>query len=295
MDRPLTGVTVVSLAVNLPGPAAAHRFHRLGASVTKVEPPSGDPLALAAPGYYAHFTDGQQTVTLNLKDEAGRRELDGYLRNADLLITSHRPRALAGLGLDWDTLHVRYPQLSQVAIVGSEGNDADTPGHDLTYQAQAGTIAVSGGVPVMPILPVADLGGAERAVADGLAALFRARMSGEGQFRETGLAQVVDDFAASTRFGLSGSGAVLGGGFPLYGMYPARDGYIAVAAIEPHFAVALAEAMGLESPLEVTVDQLTDFFREHSVDYWSRWALEHELPVTGVRDGQTGDGQTTRR
>lgn len=287
MDRPLTGVNVVSLAVNLPGPAAAHRFHRLGASVTKVEPPTGDPLALAAPGYYAHFTEGQQTVTLDLKDEAGQRELHGYLGAADLLITSHRPRALVRLGLGWETLHGRYPQLSQVAIVGSEGDDADTPGHDLTYQAQAGTIAMSGDGPVMPSLPVADLGGAERAVADGLAAVFRARMSGEGQFREVGLAQVVDDFAASTRFGLAGPGAVLGGGFPLYGMYPAQDGFVAVAAIEPHFAVALAEAMGLGSPLEVTADQLRDFFGEHSVDYWSRWALDHELPVVGVRDGQT--------
>ncbi|MDN5682477.1 CoA transferase [Corynebacterium glyciniphilum] len=288
MDRPLTGVNVVSLAVNLPGPAAAHRFHRLGASVTKVEPPTGDPLALAAPGYYAHFTEGQQIVTLDLKDEAGQRKLHGYLGAADLLITSHRPRALVRLGLGWETLHGRYPQLSQVAIVGSEGDDADTPGHDLTYQAQAGTIAMSGDGPVMPSLPVADLGGAERAVADGLAAVFRARMSGEGHFREVGLAQVVDDFAASTRFGLAGPGAVLGGGFPLYGMYPAHDGFVAVAAIEPHFAVALAEAMGLGSPLEVTADQLRDFFSERSVGYWSRWALDHELPVVGVRDGQTG-------
>ncbi len=47
--QPLDGVTVVSLAVNLPGPLATARLAQLGADVTKVEPPAGDPLAVGAP------------------------------------------------------------------------------------------------------------------------------------------------------------------------------------------------------------------------------------------------------
>jgi alpha-methylacyl-CoA racemase len=285
MEQPLSGVNVVSLAVNLPGPAAARRLRQLGASVTKVEPPSGDPLALAAPDYYEFFTDGQETVTVDLKSADGQRELDRHLGDADLLVTSHRPRALARLGLDWTSLHMRYPRLSQLAIVGSHGEGADTPGHDLTYQAQAGTIAAVEGVPVLPALPVADLGGAERAVADGVAALFHARRTGEGMFVEVGLAQVVDDFAACRRFGLSGPGAPLGGGLPLYGMYPARDGYVAVAAIEPHFAVALADAVGSDSPLSITAEALTDFFAEETVGHWEAWAEEKDIPLAVVRTG----------
>ncbi|WP_420098018.1 CoA transferase [Corynebacterium sp.] len=285
MERALTGVTVVSLAVNLPGPAAARRLRQLGAAVTKVEPPSGDPLALAAPDYYAHFCDGQDTVTLDLKTGEGQHTLHGYLEAADLLLTSHRPRALARLGLDWPTLHRRHPRLSQVAIVGTEGVDADVPGHDLTYQAQAGTIAVSDGVPVMPAVPLADLGGAERAVAAGAAALFHTARTGEGTFTEVGLAEVVDDFAASTRLGLSGPGAVLGGGFPLYGVYPARDGFVALAAIEPHFALALSTLMGLSSPLEITAEQLTAFFAAESVQHWTSWAAEHDLPLAALDNG----------
>lgn len=285
MDQPLSDVAVVSLAVNLPGPAATRRLRQLGASVTKVEPPSGDPLAFAAPDYYRFFAEGQETVTVDLKSADGQRELDSYLSDADLLVTSHRPRALARLGLDWATLHARYPRLSQVAIVGSHGEDADTPGHDLTYQAQAGTIAVAEGTPVLPALPVADLGGAERAVADGVVALFHAARTGEGMFVEVGLAQVVDDFAASRRFGLSAPGGPLGGGLPLYGMYPARDGYVAVAAIEPHFAVALADAVGSDSPLSVTVDTLTDFFAAESVGHWQAWAAERDVPLAVVRTG----------
>ncbi|MEY8567046.1 CoA transferase [Corynebacteriaceae bacterium 7-707] len=285
MNHPLTGVTVVSLAVNLPGPAAARRLRLLGASVTKVEPPSGDPLALAAPDYYEHFTHGQRRVTLDLKTGEGQRELHGHLDEADLLLTSHRPRALSRLGLDWHTLHGKYPRLSQVAIVGSAGDGADTPGHDLTYQAQAGTIATTGDGPVMPTLPLADLGGAERAVADGVAALFRARNTGEGTYAEVGLAEVVDDFAASRRFGLSGPGTPLGGGMPLYGLYPARDGHVALAAIEPHFAVALAAELGLDSPFEVTAEALTDFFAAEPVGHWSAWAQEKDIPLAVVRGG----------
>ncbi|MDN6387940.1 MAG: CoA transferase, partial [Corynebacterium sp.] len=197
-DELLAGVRVVSMAVNLPGPVAAHRLRGLGASVTKVEPPSGDPLSLVAPEYYAHLAAGQDVVALDLKSTAGSERLHTLLQDADLLVTSHRPRALAALGLDWEDLHARHPHLSQVAITGSPGEAADTPGHDLTYQAAAGTIARHDGVPGMPTLPAADLGGAARAVADGIAAVLRAQRTGQGHHVEVALSGVVDDFAAST-------------------------------------------------------------------------------------------------
>src|SRR4051794_29898571 len=47
--RPLGGIQVVSLALNVPGPAAAARLCRLGAALAKVEPPGGDPLASGCP------------------------------------------------------------------------------------------------------------------------------------------------------------------------------------------------------------------------------------------------------
>lgn len=282
---PLAGVKVVSLAVNLPGPVAAHRFTQLGAEVIKVEPPSGDPLALAAPEYYRSLFAGQEVITADLKSDEGAGRLAGLLDGADLLVTSNRLRALAKLGLDWDSLHRRYPRLSQVAIVGHPGADADIPGHDLTYQADAGTVASSGTPPTpqIPMVPVADLGGAERAVTEGVAALFIAAKSGEGRFVEVGLAEVVEDFAATLRFGLSGPGTVLGGGYPTYGIYAAQDGHVALAAIEPHFAATLATLMGLDSPFDVTEEALTSFFATDTVEHWCTWAREHGLPLTGVR------------
>ena len=105
--RPLDGMRAVSLAVNVPGPTAAAGLVALGASVTKVEPPAGDPLAAAHPAWYDELRAGQQVVTLDLKQEADRTGLEGLLETADLLLTSNRPGALARLGLAWPVLHAR--------------------------------------------------------------------------------------------------------------------------------------------------------------------------------------------
>ncbi|PZO99254.1 MAG: CoA transferase [Corynebacterium urealyticum] len=171
----LRGVNVLSLAPNLPGPIAAHRLAEMGAKVTKIEGPTGDLMAQAAPKYYEWLCEGQQVVALNLKEEADRGTLQELLSTCDVLITSSRPAALARLGLAWDELHAAYPRLCQVAIVGHSGDDADLAGHDLTYQAHAGTLLP----PAMPTVPVADLAGAELAVQAALALLL-GRSAGEG-------------------------------------------------------------------------------------------------------------------
>src|SRR5947209_14488954 len=77
-SSPLQGVRVVSLCINTPGPVAASRLQRLGATVIKIEPPSGDPLKNFAPGWYESLATGQTVITLDLKDPKGRGELDQF-------------------------------------------------------------------------------------------------------------------------------------------------------------------------------------------------------------------------
>src|SRR5205807_554987 len=79
---------------------------------------------------------------------------------ADLLLTATRPKALARLGLSWTQLQERLPRLSQVAIVGYPVPRHDVPGHDLTYQAQAGLVEP----PALPRACTADWGGAQEVV-----------------------------------------------------------------------------------------------------------------------------------
>ena len=172
---PLRGVWVLTLAVNLPGPVAASRLATMGASVVKIEPLGGDPLARMNPDYYEGLNAGQEVVRLDLKDPKDRASLHGWLEETDLLLTASRPAALGRLGLSWPELHVCFPRLCHVAIVGHPPPDEDAPGHDLTYQASFGTFAP----PELPRVLVADLAGAERAVSAALSLLL-ARERGQG-------------------------------------------------------------------------------------------------------------------
>src|SRR5512132_4159071 len=103
-DRPMAGMRVVSLAVNLPGPLTAARYVELGAHVTKVVPPTGDPLFFVSPEWHDNLKEDQEVLTLDLKAEAGQAHLAQLLVEADVLLTATRPAALARLGLDWSDL-----------------------------------------------------------------------------------------------------------------------------------------------------------------------------------------------
>ncbi|GAB3579713.1 CoA transferase [Calidifontibacter terrae] len=273
--RPLDGLRIVSLAINLPGPAAAARLAELGAHVTKIEPPSGDPLALGAPDYYRQLVGGQQVVTLDLKDAAARESLWNTLAESDLLLTSSRPSALARLGLDWSSLHARLPQLSQVAIVGHPGPEAEIAGHDLTYQATVGTLSP----PQLPIVPIADLAGAERAVADGVAALLFAQRTGAGSYREVALSDVAATMAQPAKHGLTTRGGILSGALPQYSLYAASDGFVALAALEAHFWTGLLEQLRITG----TPAELVAVFKTRSAAEWEAWGHDHGLPIAAVR------------
>jgi len=76
---PLRGVRVLSLALNLPGPAALMRLAQMGARCTKINPPAGDPMQHYTPGGYDLLHDGVQQKTLDLKTPAGQASLQKLL------------------------------------------------------------------------------------------------------------------------------------------------------------------------------------------------------------------------
>jgi crotonobetainyl-CoA:carnitine CoA-transferase CaiB-like acyl-CoA transferase len=269
-DGLLAGLRIVSTAINLPGPAAAARLVELGASVTKVEPPGGDPLEAASPELYTRLAAGQDVLQLDLKDDAGRARLDGLLAAADALLTSSRPSALARLGLGREELAARHPQLVHVAIVGHPAPGQERPGHDLTYVAEHGLVSP----PALPQVPVADLGGAERA-ATAVVALLLARERGGGQrYAEVALADAASFFALPHEYGLTTPGGPLGGGSPFYGLYGANGGWIALAALEPRFRERLETEFGGVPA--------ADSFAARTPAEWEAWAAERDLPLAAL-------------
>lgn len=274
MAASLTGVRVVSLATNLPGPVAAARLATLGASVVKVEPPAGDALAVADPEWYRELAAGQQVRGIDLKSETGRAQVPELLAKTDVLLTASRPAALARLGLSWPDLSSEFPRLCQVAIVGHSGMEADNPGHDLTYQAEAGLLDG----PTMPRVPYADLAGAERAVSEVCAALLNRALHGTTEYREVPLAEIASELAAPWRHGLTGPGSPLGDGDPAYGTYAAQEGYVAVACLERHFRRRLFKELGVDG----TRASLERVFRKGTACAWEKWANDRDLPLVRI-------------
>jgi crotonobetainyl-CoA:carnitine CoA-transferase CaiB-like acyl-CoA transferase len=272
-SAPLAGFRVISLAINLPGPLACARLRGLGAEVTKIEPPSGDPLAAAAPAWYDELTRGQRIAALDLKSAVGRATLEDLLADADLLLTATRLSALARLGLGWEGIHARHPRLCHVVIVGDA--ETDGPGHDLTYAAQAGLLTP----PHLPRSVFVDLAGAERAVATALALLMARARDGAGRFAAIALSTVADELAAPLRHGLTAPDGVLGGGAAVYGLYRAKEGWIAVAALEPAFAARLADALGVDVTDRRALEAA---FLARTAAEWEAWARARDLPLAAV-------------
>ena len=258
------------MALNTPGPLAVSRLRDEGASVVKVEPPEGDPLHASCASWYAELHREITVERLDLKQDNGRTRMVHLLRDADLFVASQRPSALGRLQLDAETLlssRIGAVRLRHLNIVG-ELTRPEVPGHDLTYLARAGLL---GGE--MPKTLMADVLGSERAFS---AALLLLRQP-PGARAEVGLYDSLAPLIAPLRHGLTKSDGILGGGLPAYGIYEARVGRVAVAALEPHFRARLYEELGLEMSSE-----LTEIFKTRTASAWEEWALERDLPISAA-------------
>jgi crotonobetainyl-CoA:carnitine CoA-transferase CaiB-like acyl-CoA transferase len=281
---PLSGLRILSLALNLPGPAALMRCRRMGAACVKIEPPAGDPMGRYNPRAYAELHEGVQVLQGDLKTAEGQELLQRELARTDVLLTSFRPSALQKLGLGWAALHARHPSLSQVAIVGAPGARAEEPGHDLTYLADNGLVP---GLE-LPATLYADMGGSLMAAEAVLQAALR-RHSGdaqaEGLYLEVALSDAAAYLGLPRRWGLTEPTGAVGGAHAGYRIYPCKDGRVAVAALEPHFAATLCALAGVATSdmkamfAPATHAQVAAFFASQTRAELDFLAIEKDLPL----------------
>ncbi|MEV7886701.1 CaiB/BaiF CoA transferase family protein [Streptomyces sp. NPDC002817] len=164
---PLSGVTVVALEQAVSAPLCTRVLCDLGARVIKVENPDGGDSARhidnVVNGQAAHFVwvnRGKESVTLDLKSEAGMAVLHRLLDRADVLVSNLTPGTTAKLGLAPDDLETRHPDLIAVEIdgYGQGGPLSHKRAYDLLVQAESGVCAITGhpGAPAKPGPPIAD-------------------------------------------------------------------------------------------------------------------------------------------
>ncbi|TWO71871.1 CoA transferase [Caenimonas sedimenti] len=286
---PLHGIRILSLALNLPGPAALMRCRRMGADCSKIEPPAGDPMAHYQKGAYTELHEGVKVLTADLKSQDGQQVLHRQLAKTDVLLTSFRPSALQKLGLGWKELHSRHPALSQVAIVGAPGARAEEPGHDLTYLADNGLVP---GLE-LPATLYADMSGSLMASEAVLQAALRKqeRYAGtgdphpEGVYLEVALADAARYMALPRHWGLTQPSGAVGGAHAGYRVYPCKDGRVAVAALEPHFAARLCAAAGVAASdiramlSPQTREAIAAFFASRTRGELDQLAAREDLPL----------------
>ncbi|MDR0386585.1 MAG: CoA transferase [Treponema sp.] len=200
--RPLEGVKVVELSTFIAVPACGRYMADLGASVIKVEPPKGDAVR------YLSFNEGRvangkptgdlenttfdlenagkECIALDLKTKDGRDVMEKLIAGADVFMSNTRDRALSKMGLDYESLKVKYPKLvyGYVSGFGEKGPDKDLPGFDYTsYFARSGilnTMFDKDHVPMNFIQGFGDQQAGMYLSSGIIAALYKARNTGKG-------------------------------------------------------------------------------------------------------------------
>lgn len=194
---PLSGVKVVELCEWVAAPATVRVLSEMGAEIMKVEPLHGDAQRTQGPGFGCDQTDTEDPtidlnntnknwLALNLKSEEGAEAMQKLLSQADVFVNNLRDKALVKLGLDYATLHEKYPQLiwAQMRGYGEHGAEADTPGFDAVCWAARGGVAnvfrEDGESPAIPPQAFGDYNAASIMAGGILAALFNRTRTGEG-------------------------------------------------------------------------------------------------------------------
>jgi crotonobetainyl-CoA:carnitine CoA-transferase CaiB-like acyl-CoA transferase len=294
MVQALSGLKVLDLSMNLPGPYMTWLLAMLGAEIVKIENPVGGDYARALGSrgqespYFAAVNRNKKSVTLNLKHPEGKRIFFDLLDHYDTLVEGFRPGTMERLGLGYTDTSARNPRLIQVSITGYGHNGPNRlrAGHDLNYLSLAGIIGMTGtrdGQPAVPGVQIADLaGGALFGLVGLLAAVIQRESTGRGQFVDTAMFDGSLSLATMVFAGV-GTGLetplpgkmLLNGRFPCYGLYKTSDGqFVSLGAIEPKFWVNFCEAAGRPDLLngqyagEDVVSEVAALFQSRTRDEW---------------------------
>jgi alpha-methylacyl-CoA racemase len=262
MPGPLAGLIVTELAGLGPAPFCGMVLSDLGAEVIKIDRIGGQALPIGSIDNDV-LNRGKQSISVNLKDEAGIEVVLRTVARSDALIEGFRPGVAERLGVGPAQALARNPALvyGRMTGWGQTGPLAAMAGHDIDYIALSGALHSVGPTeqPYPPLNLVGDFGGGGMVLALGLlAAVIHARESGQGQVVD---AAMVDGSALlmASHHGYLADGwwrderanNLLDGAAPFYCTYRAADdGYVAVGALEPQFFAELLAGLSLQ-PHEV--------------------------------------------
>ena len=262
--RPLDGIRVLDLTQIYNGPYCTFLMAMAGADVVKVEPPGGEHLRRrdARGGAIYPFrllNPNKRAIALDLKDPGDRAVFLDLAATADLVVENFAPGVVDRLGVGYAAVRAVRPDIVYASGSGY-GQDGPYRGYqamDIAVQAMAGVMAATGfpdQPPVKAGVALCDFFAGIHLYAGAVTALLRRQRTGEGAYVDVSMQESVFPSFASN-LGLMFDGAEmrppgrvgnLHGGLSVspYGVYPARDGYVAIICNNDAHWRRLLDAMG---------------------------------------------------
>lgn len=287
----------------------------MGAGVIKVEEPGlGDYMRATPPTkkgkspVHSTVNRNKMSVGINLKSPEGKDVMRRLLRKADVFIEGFRPGAMSRLGFSFGEVKKinRRIVYCSISAYGQDSGLSSMPGHDINFQAMAGTLGYSSG-PEVPLLQLGDMTSGMYAALGILGALVERKgaVHLDVPIVSSLLSWMVipaSAYLATGRPPREGHSLVFGS-TPYYRLYKTSDGkHMAVAAIEEGFWVNLLRELGIpemdqfrfgtpKERREVT-SALTRIFATRTRDEWARLLMHKDTcttPVLTVEEALTSD------
>lgn len=280
---PLSDVTIIDCTMALAGPFGTGLLGDLGADVIKIEPPKGDAARSMPPlpedygnpatgdsecdfgGYFASINRNKRSIVLDLKKAEDKEVLLALCESADAIVENMRVGVMDRLGLGFDDIRARNPAIVYGCIRGfgdprtGESPYAQWPAYDIVAQSMGGMAHITGpedGVGYPAGVSVGDIYPGTLLALGVVSAIHHARRTGEGQFMDVAMYDAVaflsETVIANYGFAEKNLGP-RGEHHPNlcpFGLFPASDGAVSIAAPGPGHWRALCEAMGREDLIE---------------------------------------------
>jgi formyl-CoA transferase len=265
---------VLDLTRVLAGPWCTQLLADLGADVIKVERPGtgddtrawGPPYLKDAQGadtseaaYYLAANRGKRSVTVDLAHPEGQRVVRRLAERADVVVENYKVGQLVRYGLDYASLAAINPRLIYCSITGfgQDGPHAERAGYDFIIQAMGGFMSITGerddkpgGGPQKAGIAVSDLMTGMYSTVAILAALAHRERSGEGQYIDMALFDVMLAMLANMNMNYLTSGKPpgrAGNAHPNivpYQVFEAADGHVVIAVGNDGQFVKFCEVAG---------------------------------------------------
>lgn len=309
---PLSGITVLDLSAYIAGPYGCSLLADQGATVIKIEPPTGDnlrkyPSTLTAENRaFLGVNRSKAGVVLDLKSPGGLDALMTLVKRADVVVHNFRPGVPLRLGISYAQLSQVNPRLIYCAVTGygETGPLKAKAGYDQVLQTLSGMCvaqAKPGGAPEVLYGSVVDYYAASLVAGGVTSALFERERTGKGQ--EVGVSLLRSALAMqSARLVWAQDEPrdldrdMRSGG--ITGIHPTREGYLYLSANTPHFWQALCDLTGLG---HLARDERFDSVRKRAVNHaliipaLHKALLQHSAMEWEVLFGETVPCAAARR